>query len=184
MRDFLSWCAGVGVPAIGDVQPLHAAIWIERLGRHTAAPTVKLRLAAIRHLFDWLVIGQVVPINPAASVRGPRHVVKSGKTPVLDPAEARALLALRQGGDLRLQLGSYPIDQRQGGGGQKGGAHPMVDPDPAKKEFYHLPLSPPQPHNPFHSALCSRLNIGTGNQISYGQGLWECPKSTDSVQGL
>ena len=57
-----------------------------------AAPSVKQRLAAIRHLFDFLVIGQVVPTNPAASVRGPRHVVKEGKTPALDPAEARALL--------------------------------------------------------------------------------------------
>ena len=52
----------------------------------------KLRLAAIRHLFDWLVNGQVVPVNPAHTVRGPRHVVTSGQTPVLDPAEARALL--------------------------------------------------------------------------------------------
>jgi site-specific recombinase XerC len=34
----------------------------------------------------------VVPINPAGSVRGPRHVVTSGQTPVLDPAEARVLL--------------------------------------------------------------------------------------------
>jgi integrase/recombinase XerC len=51
-----------------------------------------IRLAAIRHLFDWLVTGQVVPVNPAASVRGPRHVVTSGQTPILDPAEARALL--------------------------------------------------------------------------------------------
>jgi integrase len=33
-----------------------------------------------------------VPVNPAGSVRGPRHVVTSGQTPVLDPAEARALL--------------------------------------------------------------------------------------------
>jgi site-specific recombinase XerC len=57
-----------------------------------AAPSVKQRLAAIRHLFDWLVTGQVVPVNPAGSVRGPRHVVTSGQTPVLDPAEARALL--------------------------------------------------------------------------------------------
>ena len=57
-----------------------------------AAPSVKQRLAAIRHLFDWLVTGQVVPVNPAHSVRGPRHVVTCGQTPVLDPAEARALL--------------------------------------------------------------------------------------------
>ena len=41
---------------------------------------------------DWLVYGQVVPVNPAHTVRGPRHVVTSGQTPVLDPAEARALL--------------------------------------------------------------------------------------------
>ena len=44
------------------------------------------------HLFDWLVVGQILPINPAASVRGPRHVVSRGKTPVLAPDEARRLL--------------------------------------------------------------------------------------------
>jgi integrase/recombinase XerC len=60
--------------------------------RELAAPSVKQRLAAIRHLFDWLVTGQVVPVNPAGSVRGPRHVVTCGQTPVLDPTEARALL--------------------------------------------------------------------------------------------
>ena len=43
-------------------------------------------------LFDWLVTGQVVATNPAHSVRGPKHVVKTGKTTVLDPSEARALL--------------------------------------------------------------------------------------------
>jgi integrase/recombinase XerC len=49
-------------------------------------------LAALRHLFDWLVTGQVMPVNPASSVRGPPHSVKRGKTPVLDPSEARGLL--------------------------------------------------------------------------------------------
>ena len=92
VADFLAWCADAGVPSIGAVQPLHVATWLELQGRTLAAPTVKQRLAAIRHLFDWLVVGQVVPVNPAASVRGPRHVVKTGKTPVLDPAEARTLL--------------------------------------------------------------------------------------------
>ncbi len=43
-------------------------------------------------LFDWLVTGHIVPTNPSASVRGPKHVVKVGKTPVLDPQEARTLL--------------------------------------------------------------------------------------------
>ena len=91
-REFLAWCESAGVASIADVQPLHVAAYIEQLGRERSAPTVKQRLAAIRHLFDWLVTGQVVPVNPASSVRGPTHSVKRGKTPVLDPAEARALL--------------------------------------------------------------------------------------------
>jgi site-specific recombinase XerD len=89
---FLAWCEDHGVPSIAAVQPLHVAAWIEQQTRATSAPTVKQQLAAIRHLFDWLVTGQVIPTNPAASVRGPSHVVKRGKTPVLEPAEARALL--------------------------------------------------------------------------------------------
>src|SRR4051794_15995305 len=42
-------------------------------------------------LFDWLVVGQVMPSNPASVVRGPKHVVKRGKTPILAPEEARQL---------------------------------------------------------------------------------------------
>jgi len=33
-----------------------------------------------------------MPTNLAAAVRGPRHIVRRGKTPVLDPAEARQLI--------------------------------------------------------------------------------------------
>jgi site-specific recombinase XerD len=58
-----------------------------------SAPSVKQRLAAVRHLFDWLVTGQVVPANPATSVRGPRYGRREGVTPVLAPDEARRLLA-------------------------------------------------------------------------------------------
>jgi len=89
---FLTWCGDAGVSSIAAVQPLHVATWIELQTRERAAPSVKQQLAAIRHLFDWLVMGQVIPTNPAASVRGPSHIVRQGKTPVLDPAEARALL--------------------------------------------------------------------------------------------
>ena len=89
-EEFLTWCADAGVPSIAAVQPVHVATWIEAGTRELAAPSIKQRLAAIRHLFDWLVTGQVVPVNPAGSVRGPRHVVTCGQTPVLDPVEARA----------------------------------------------------------------------------------------------
>src|SRR5438270_13748722 len=91
-QEFLAWCASAGVPSIGAVQPVHVATWIEAATRELAAPSVKQRLAATRHLFDWLVTGQVVPVNPATSVRGPAHSVRVGKTPVLDLAEARQLL--------------------------------------------------------------------------------------------
>ena len=43
-------------------------------------------------LFDWLVTGHIMEMNPAHSVRGPKYVVKRGKTPVLTNDEARALL--------------------------------------------------------------------------------------------
>jgi len=57
-----------------------------------SAPSVKQHLAAVRMCFDHLVVGQVIPTNPAGSVRGPKHVVKKGKTPVLSSAQARKLL--------------------------------------------------------------------------------------------
>jgi integrase/recombinase XerC len=69
---------GRGVQSIAAVQPVHVGTWIEAGTRELAAPSVKQRLAASRHLLDWFVTGQVVPVNPAASVRGPRHVVTSG----------------------------------------------------------------------------------------------------------
>ena len=90
--DFLAWCEAAGVGSLAAVQPLHVATWIEIQTQERSAPTAKLRLAALRHLFDWLVTGQVIPTNPAASVRGPRHSALKGKTPVLDAAEARQLL--------------------------------------------------------------------------------------------
>lgn len=55
-------------------------------------PTIKQHLAAIRMLFDWLVTGQVIPLNRAHSVRGPRHSVKKGKTSLLSAEEMRPLL--------------------------------------------------------------------------------------------
>jgi site-specific recombinase XerC len=67
------------------IRPFDVAAWVENHG----APGVKQQLAAVRMLFDWLITGQVMPMNPAAAVRGPKHVVKTGTTPVLDAAEWR-----------------------------------------------------------------------------------------------
>jgi len=89
--EFLVWCDRRGV-SLRRVTPIVVAAYIEQLAASYAAPTVKLRLAALRVLFDYLVTGQVLPTNPAASVRGPRHVVKKGRTPVLRADEARQLI--------------------------------------------------------------------------------------------
>ena len=90
--DFLNWCDGQGISELGRVQPVHVAAYIELLQENRSAPTVKQHLACIRMLFDWLVIGQIMPTNPAHSVRGPRHSVTKGVTPVLSSEETTALL--------------------------------------------------------------------------------------------
>lgn len=90
--DFLRWCEERGMTDLRAIQPVHVAAYIEALQGRYSAPTVKQHLACIRMLFDWLVTGQVIPSNPAHSVRGPRHSVSKGKTPVLSSEEARELL--------------------------------------------------------------------------------------------
>lgn len=89
---FCRWAEGKGVRSLETVSSVHVAAWVEQLGRDVSPPTVKQQLAAVRALFDWLVTGGVMPFNPASAVRGPRHSTKKGKTPVLVPEEARALL--------------------------------------------------------------------------------------------
>ena len=86
---FLAWCGARGL-GLRSIAPLHVAAYIRT--HAGSVPTVKQHLAAIRALCDWLVVYQVLPVNPAASVRGPKHVVTKGATPVLTPAETRALL--------------------------------------------------------------------------------------------
>ena len=86
---FLAWCEARGL-GLDTVSPLHVAAYIRT--HPGSVPTVKQHLAAIRVLCDWLVVSQVLPVNPAAAVRGPKHVVTKGSTPVLATAEARKLL--------------------------------------------------------------------------------------------
>lgn len=90
---FSEFCAELDVHDLEYVKPVHVSAYIESLQSGFAKPTIKQHLAAIRMLFDWLVIGQIIDANPAHSVRGPRHVVKKGRTPVLNREEARALLS-------------------------------------------------------------------------------------------
>src|SRR5882724_1465306 len=89
---FSEWCEGRGLHELAWVKPMHVAAFIEELGQALSKPTVKQSLAALRMLFDWLVVGHIMDVNPAHAVRGPKHNIKKGKTPVLNTDEARLLL--------------------------------------------------------------------------------------------
>jgi site-specific recombinase XerC len=89
---FASWCEARGFGDLRRILPVHVAVYVEEMQRSQSRPSVKQHLAAIRMLMDWLVVGQVIPFNPAASVRGPRYQIKKEKTPVLSAEEARTLL--------------------------------------------------------------------------------------------
>src|SRR6266853_5111175 len=89
---FFAWCENRGL-SLTTIRPFDVAAWVKDLQQTHGAPGVKQQLAAVRMLFDWLITGQIVPMNPAAAVRGPKHVVKTGKTPVLEGDEWRKLLA-------------------------------------------------------------------------------------------
>jgi site-specific recombinase XerD len=91
VRAFFDWCDARHL-TLATLRTHHVATYIELLGKRYSAPTTKQHLAAIRMLFDWLVVRQVVEMNPAAAVRGQKHVVKKGKTPILEADEARHLL--------------------------------------------------------------------------------------------
>ncbi len=88
---FSNWCEQRKA-RLESLNPVIVALYIEQLSTELSAPSVKQHLAAIRMLFDYLVVGQGIAFNPAASVRGPKHVIHRGKTPVLLPDQARQLL--------------------------------------------------------------------------------------------
>jgi hypothetical protein len=58
---FFAWLEQHGIDELVGIEPLHVAAYIEQLQSAMAKPTVKQHLAAIRMLFDWLVVGQIPP---------------------------------------------------------------------------------------------------------------------------
>ena len=78
--EFFAWCEDNRAERLEDIEPMHVVAYIEYGPTTYEKPTAKQHLATIRMPFDWLVAGQVGARNPAAAVRGPRHVVIKGKT--------------------------------------------------------------------------------------------------------
>ena len=92
VRQFFDWCEQRGLRAGGYQTERPWPPTLSSSAPASAKPSVKQHLAAIRQLFDYLVTGGILPLNPAGSVRGPKYVVKRGKTPVLSADQARQLL--------------------------------------------------------------------------------------------
>jgi len=92
VRQFSAFCGEQGIVDLAQVEPVHVAAFVEMQLKTQSKPTVKLRLAALRMLFDWMVVGEVIPTNPAHAVRGPKYSQRRGKTPVLRADEARTLI--------------------------------------------------------------------------------------------
>lgn len=106
---FCAWCQDNGLQ-LAHIRPLHVSAYIEALP--LSPPSVKQHLAALRGLFNWLVIKQVVPDNPAMFVKGPKFSRQVGITPIMEAEQMRQL------------LDSIPIVRtvkilRKHGGGQK-----------------------------------------------------------------
>ncbi len=101
-RRFATWCyaSSPPLPLEAITPPAIAAYLVELEAAGMSAASRKLHLAALRHWLDWLCQRGLLPFNPAASVRGPKLVVREGKTPVLDREQARKLFDSIAGDDL------------------------------------------------------------------------------------
>ena len=88
---FLAWCEVRGLALEAVIAAARGGLHPDppRVGAHgQAAPWRRSACSA-----DWLVVSQVLPVNPAAAVRGPKHVVIGrARRRCYSPAEARRLL--------------------------------------------------------------------------------------------
>lgn len=78
VRQFSARCRQHGIEEFTRVEPMHVAAWAQESGRVRSRPTVKQHLAAVRMLFDWMILGQLLPVNPAAWSVGRNTPSKNG----------------------------------------------------------------------------------------------------------
>ena len=112
------------------------AAYVEELTRALSPASVKQHLAALRMLFDWLVVGQVLPFNPASSVRGPQACRQNRQDPGSlregDPGPPRRHRRLDPGGPSRPRVPWRPrlqlrARERRGLASRRRLLHPGAD---------------------------------------------------------
>jgi integrase/recombinase XerD len=90
IRKFFHWLEPRNI-ALADIEP--GAVGEYFAEHEGSVPTKKLHLAALRALFDQMVVRHAMLLNPAASVHGEKYQVIEGKTPEITVPQARTLIA-------------------------------------------------------------------------------------------
>ncbi len=93
IADFLEWVAKHGGGELAQIAPWHVGQYFEEMAATTSIATRNMRLSALRHFFDNLVMRHAIALNPARTVRGEKFDVMEGRTPEIPIAEVRKLLA-------------------------------------------------------------------------------------------
>jgi integrase/recombinase XerD len=88
-RSFLVFCSARQLE-LENVKAYHVGAWLDQ--HPGSRSTQRQHLAAVRLLFDHLMMRGVVEYNPAARARPPRLVRESSHTPVFEEAEIAAFL--------------------------------------------------------------------------------------------
>jgi site-specific recombinase XerD len=86
---YFRWCDQYNL-GLATIWPLHVSAYIE--SKAMTAPSVNQQLAALRGLFNWLVIKEVIPENRAMFIKGSRFSRQVGITPIMKAEQMRQLL--------------------------------------------------------------------------------------------
>lgn len=89
---FLEWCAARNLQ-LTTIAPADVGRYLESLRESHHITSQKQILAALRKLFDFMVVRHAIVLNPAASVRTEKYQVIEGKTPEITLKQARRLLS-------------------------------------------------------------------------------------------
>jgi site-specific recombinase XerD len=71
---FFAWAEKSGL-SLATIKSYHVSAYLAELAAGHSTPTVKQHLASLRMLFDWLITGQIIEINPAAAVKAAKQGV-------------------------------------------------------------------------------------------------------------
>jgi len=104
-NDLKEFMAFIGIAAPDELRLVtraHVLAWRKNLERRElAGATVRRKLAALSSLFEYLCDQNSVPMNPIKGVKRPKVESYEGKTPALGDSQARHLLKLPAGEDLK-----------------------------------------------------------------------------------